>query len=116
MVAKVTPKSARMADEPRDLFHEKLTESELKVGKEKATKKDTRMALDSATYQTMLKNSTDVELFESMFRVKGVRNVQHMNEKQTKAYNQCREICSSIGDIVAEDGTIYELGVYCRKT
>ena len=84
--------------------------------KGKATSKDTRIALDSITYNAMRDNSENVELFESMFRVKGVRNVQHMNEKQTKAYNQCREICSSIGDIVAEDGTIYELGVYCRKT
>ena len=79
------------------------------------TNKDTRIALDSVTYQAMLKNSTDVELFESMFRVKGVRNVQHMNEKQTKAYNQCREICSGIGDIVADDGTKFVVGVYCKK-
>ena len=81
----------------------------------KATSKDTRIALDSVTYQAMLKNSTDVELFESMFRVKGVRNVQHMNEKQTKAYTQCREIASSIGDIVADDGTKYVVGIYCKK-
>ena len=83
--------------------------------KGKATSKDTRIALDSITYNAMRDNSEKVELFESMFRVKGVRNVQHMNEKQTKAYNQCREICSGIGDIVADDGTKYVVGIYCKK-
>ena len=83
--------------------------------KGKATSKDTRIALDPATYNTMRHNSINVDEFESMFRVKGVRNVQHMNEKQTKAYTQCREICSEIGDIVAEDGTKYVVGIYCKK-
>ena len=81
----------------------------------KATSKDTRIALDPATYNTMRHNSINVDEFESMFRVKGVRNVQHMNEKQTKAYTQCREICSGIGDIVADDGTKYVVGIYCKK-
>ena len=77
--------------------------------------KSTKIALDPVTYQTMKDNSEDVALFESMFRVKGVRNVQHMDEKQTKAYTQCREICSGIGDIVADDGTKYVVGIYCKK-
>ena len=77
--------------------------------------KSTKIALDPVTYQTMKDNSEDVALFESMFRVKGVRNVQHMDETQVEAYNQCRTIASSIGDVVAKDGTKYVVGIYCKK-
>ena len=85
------------------------------MAKEKAIKKDTRIALDAGNYEIMRANSTDVELFESMFRVKGVRNVQYMNNEQVITYNQARELCSGIGDIVAEDGTKFVVGVYCKK-
>ena len=85
------------------------------MAKEKAIKKDTRIALDAGNYEIMRANSTDVELFESMFRVKGVRNVQYMNNEQVITYNQARELCSDIGEVIGEDGTKYIVGVYCKK-
>jgi len=86
------------------------------VSKDTKVSKDTRIALPAEQYEAGLANALDQETYKSMFRPKGMRNVQYLSDEQRAIYNNARLDLSKAGTIEGADGTRLVMGIYIKKS